>query len=221
MAFHVRSLHEKYGPVVRFTPNELSFVEPSAWKDIYGHRAGGELAKWEAFYGLQGKSSPRHISNALRDEHSLLRRQLAHGFSEGSMRAQEPIIGQYVDMLIEKLTIEARAAGASSEGVNLKDWVNWTTFDIIGNLAFGSDFGCLQGSDWHPWVKMMAVNIKVVASKQFLKLIFRTCALFSSSFFLFLCENCYLLWVETMRTERRLGTLKYYSSFLKRICANF
>lgn len=28
------------GPIVRIMPNELSFTEPQAWKDIYGHRQG-------------------------------------------------------------------------------------------------------------------------------------------------------------------------------------
>jgi hypothetical protein len=31
-------LHEKYGPVVRISPDELSFTEPYAWEQIYGHR---------------------------------------------------------------------------------------------------------------------------------------------------------------------------------------
>lgn len=32
------SLHEKYGEVVRIHPDELSFISPSAWQDIYASR---------------------------------------------------------------------------------------------------------------------------------------------------------------------------------------
>lgn len=32
------ALHEKYGPVVRISPNELSFTEAYAWEQIYGNR---------------------------------------------------------------------------------------------------------------------------------------------------------------------------------------
>ena len=32
------ALHEKYGEVVRIHPEELSFISPSAWQDIYASR---------------------------------------------------------------------------------------------------------------------------------------------------------------------------------------
>lgn len=38
--FDVHQLHLQYGPVLRTMPNELTFVDPQAWKDIYGHRQG-------------------------------------------------------------------------------------------------------------------------------------------------------------------------------------
>lgn len=38
---------------------------------------------------------------------------------------------------------------------------NYTTFDIIGDLAFGEAFGCLEQSQYHPWVAMIFQSIKV------------------------------------------------------------
>ncbi|KAL8665270.1 MAG: hypothetical protein Q9168_007733 [Polycauliona sp. 1 TL-2023] len=35
-----KELHDRYGHVVRLAPNELSFVDPQAWQDIYTHRHG-------------------------------------------------------------------------------------------------------------------------------------------------------------------------------------
>lgn len=38
---NVVELHEKYGSVVRLTPNEVSFISgETAWPDIYGFRTG-------------------------------------------------------------------------------------------------------------------------------------------------------------------------------------
>jgi cytochrome P450 len=36
-------------------------------------------------------------------DHSRYRKSLAHAFSEKALRDQEPLIGKYVDLLIEKL----------------------------------------------------------------------------------------------------------------------
>lgn len=33
----VIALHEKYGPVVRIAPNQVSFVDQHALKELYGH----------------------------------------------------------------------------------------------------------------------------------------------------------------------------------------
>lgn len=35
-------MHEKYGSVVRICPDELSYTDARAWKDIYGHQKGKE-----------------------------------------------------------------------------------------------------------------------------------------------------------------------------------
>ena len=32
---HVKIFHEHYGEIVRVGPDELSFTDPTAWKDIY------------------------------------------------------------------------------------------------------------------------------------------------------------------------------------------
>lgn len=40
---------------------------------------------------------------------------------------------------------------------------NYTTFDVIGDLAFGEAFGCLETSQYHPWVTMIFQSIKIGA----------------------------------------------------------
>ena len=39
-------------------------------------------------------------------------------------------------------------------------WFNWTTFDIIGDLAFGESFGCLENMHVHPWIEHIFGNVK-------------------------------------------------------------
>ncbi|GAP85672.1 putative cytochrome P450 [Rosellinia necatrix] len=156
---HVRRLHEQYGPVVRIAPHELAFIDSQAWKDIYGHHNTYEMAKDDRFYRPMGKNVADTIISADRENHGFLRRQMSHGFSDRSMRAQEPIFREYVDLLIQRL---AERAG-TDEPLDMKAWFNFTTFDVIGNLAFGSDFGCLENASYHPWVEAITGNLKDTA----------------------------------------------------------
>lgn len=167
LGFHVADLHKKYGPVVRITPNELAFSSPQAWRDIYGHKKSGEpeYPKNVLFYKVL-KYLPPAIINADRDEHALLRRQLSHGFSDRSMKEQEPIIGSYVNLLVQR--IRENLAKAPEKPLNMREWLNWTAFDIIGDLGFGSagGFGCLEQSDYHPWVRLITDNMQQNAFMQ-------------------------------------------------------
>ena len=73
------------------------------------------------------------------------------------MQAQESIIATYMDKLILRLH-EVVARGKNP--VNLRDWYTWTTFDVIGDLALGDSFDCLEGSDYHPWVRLFSGLIR-------------------------------------------------------------
>ncbi|KAJ5773864.1 hypothetical protein N7457_008760, partial [Penicillium paradoxum] len=148
LPFDMLDMHKRYGDIVRIAPDELAFSHPDAWQDIMGHQKGqGEFSKADWFY--RPVEQPSHVVNETREQHGRLRRQMAHGFSEKAMRDQEPLIRGYVDMLLDRLHEFCK----SGSPVILSDWYNYTTFDIIGDLAFGEPFGCLQGSNLDGWIK--------------------------------------------------------------------
>lgn len=150
--YDMLALHEKYGDIVRVAPDELAASHPDAWRDIMARRPGSEeLVKSSHFYRAV-PNTPTSILNAEREEHTALRRQLNHGFSEKSMREQEPLIKQYIDLLIQRLN---ENCGGGSKTVDLAAWYNFTTFDIIGDLTFGEPFNCLQDSNYHPFVSLI------------------------------------------------------------------
>jgi cytochrome P450 len=152
-------LHDKYGPVVRTTPDSLSFSSGDAWKEIYGHRqAKPNMQKDQRFYA-QPLGYPDSIIQANDVEHKRQRKSIAHAFSAKALEEQQGIIGRYIDAFIDGLKTKAQ----KGEEVDIVAWFNWTTFDIIGDLTFGQNFACLEKQEFHPWIKNIFANIKVVA----------------------------------------------------------
>jgi len=100
---------------------------------------------------------PKSIITANDSQHARYRRLLAYAFSDKALRAQEDIMEVYVDLLIQRL--HENSKGGSS-AVDMVAWYNFTTFDMIGELAFGESFHCLESSSYHPWVKMMFSGVK-------------------------------------------------------------
>lgn len=134
------------------------------------------MEKSPLFY--RNKGIPPSIIAENRENHALLRKQLSHGFSERSMREQEPIIGDYVSLLIKRLHEHCaeetysdvkEATIKKPKALDMRAWYNWTTFDIIGDLAMGEPFGCLQEAKYHPWVKAIETTIRTGAFLQTLK----------------------------------------------------
>jgi cytochrome P450 len=143
----IHALHEQYGPVVRIGPNNLSFINPKAWKDIYAHKRTREqdMIKDPEFY-VRNPDAPT-IVNGNHEEHARYRRLYSPGFSARSLREQEPLIQNYVNMFINGLS---RLCENGETPVDMVQWFNFVTFDIIGDLAFGEPFGCLENgaTDW-------------------------------------------------------------------------
>lgn len=160
-----KQLHDKYGSVVRVSPNELSFNSAPAWDGIYGFKTNGRknMHKDPIHVGsvdpLPGASTLTMSDDA---NHTRQRRALAHSFSERALKEQEYIIQHHVDSLIKNFK---RMAGTGEE-LNLVNWLNFTTFDIIGDLAFGEPFGCLDLGAFHSWVALIYETVKVGALEQ-------------------------------------------------------
>ncbi|KAI9162762.1 isotrichodermin C-15 hydroxylase [Paramyrothecium foliicola] len=145
----VLAMHEKYGSVVRVAPDELSFISAEALKDIYGHRTGGELPKAVRLFRGTSKFPASLLITQDIESHRALRRRLAPGFSEQSMRLQEPCITSYVSLLLTRLL---NICEGGKKEVDLLQWYNFTTFDMMGDLSFGEPFDCLRNSKYHTWV---------------------------------------------------------------------
>ncbi|KAB8263715.1 cytochrome P450 ClCP1 [Aspergillus pseudonomiae] len=154
----IHDLHAQYGDIVRVAPEELSFVDPRAWRDIY--TSDREFVRPHQYKDQPpGKTAPNLIACSEAD-HTRLRKNLAPGFSEKFAALQEPILQKYIDTLFVKLDARIASSGGDSAtksaDVDLVEWINYLAFDVIGDLTWGSSFGCLEGLRYHPWMQTLS-----------------------------------------------------------------
>ncbi|GBE84398.1 Benzoate 4-monooxygenase [Sparassis crispa] len=163
-SYAVDELHQKYGPFVRIAPNHISVASPAAVSAVYGHSSGTTKASFydifKAFRRTRGIFNTRS-----RPEHARKRRVMAHMFAPQSVLAFEEQVRGYLSTLLKQwdsLCVKAGSAnnakgtlGYSAWEVrgdyvwfDVRFWCNLFTFDVIGELAFGSSFGMLvRGED--------------------------------------------------------------------------
>ncbi|RDW62484.1 hypothetical protein BP5796_10786 [Coleophoma crateriformis] len=148
---HIKTLHLKYGPVVRVGPHEVSFCSAKAWDDIYGFKTGGrlEFPKDATFYDVRNTPLNDSMISADKSTHRMLRRQVAPAFSEKALRAQEPIIKEYADKFISEMKKR------SDKNLDIVDWFTMATADVMADLSTGESLYCLEKGKTDPFVEMI------------------------------------------------------------------
>jgi len=124
----------------------LIFTTAAAWKDIYGH-GHPELPK-NFPRRFRGKAGASNIINSNASDHFRFRRAMLPAFSDKALDQQEYIMSGYVDLLVQRLRDVAR----TGEATNIVRWYTYTTFDLIGDLAYGVSFDGLKEGKPNHWV---------------------------------------------------------------------
>lgn len=157
-----QAAHERYGPVVRISPNELSFITAGAWNDIYARSKGGPPFPRDPTFFNDMLVDPRSLTMADDANHARLRRSMNGAFAPRVIAEQEPFLQKTIELFLERLTDRAEKAIS----VDLRLWYNYATFDLSGDLAFGESFGCLAASTYHVWVQFVLDHFYVSALLQ-------------------------------------------------------
>lgn len=157
IASWTHELHLKYGDVVRVAPDELSYSSADAWRDIYSNKS---MVRDPRFYG-ETDNGVQEILRGDNINHARFRRGFTHAFSERSIKAQEPLVGQHVDHIVKKL------AAVDDQSIDLVSLFNLATFDIMSDLTFGESLGLLHNSKYHYWVETTSSVIKALNVTRF------------------------------------------------------
>ncbi|RYP50508.1 hypothetical protein DL768_004013 [Monosporascus sp. mg162] len=149
-SFVMYDVHAKYGDRVRIGPNKLSLATPQAFRDIYGFPSKTKklFVKSDFYEDGTGNPSIGWVTDPV--YHAKLRRIFTPSFSRTSLREYEPVIHKYTDMFISQI---GKLGHPSGQGINIATALNWVTFDIIGELAFGESFNAVADGRPHFWIQ--------------------------------------------------------------------
>lgn len=149
------------GPILRVSPNELSFASVTSWKSIYGHRPGGMQPTKSEFYDMYGSgfNSLCIGSERVPEKHRQMKSFLSAAFSTQALLEQEPLVSQIVDAFITRL---GNDGGPETNGLNLTKWTEMVAFDVLGEMAFGQSFNCIARGEPHYWQEMIFKHLYFV-----------------------------------------------------------
>ncbi|EKG12580.1 PAS domain-containing protein [Macrophomina phaseolina MS6] len=159
--FQSRALHERYGKVVRVSPNELSFTDADAWKDIYGYGNKEVLGREPNNAPKIREQEPSLVAIVDPDEHRRVRNMFNPAFSQRALKEQEALLLKHINLFVDK--VREKSAENAHGVIDLCNFFNFTTFDIMGDLAFGAPLGLLERAEYTSWVRNAFAGMKLFA----------------------------------------------------------
>ena len=151
-------LHAKYGPVVRFGPNRLSFTSPDVVNTIFV-KGFKTLPKTEFYDTFGSKQYPNLFNDTNMVSHSHRRKYLLKSFSSQAVARWEPVLDDQIEIFREKL----RELSRSKQPFDLKRTMYELICDIVAKLMYGEDFGIQKSGlvqrlpDDHTWTSWSLV----------------------------------------------------------------
>lgn len=167
----IQELHRRYGPILRIAPDEVTFTKPDAWNDIFqpGPGSNYQYLKDPTWWAKQPGKADSMLSAIGPEHRARIRKTLTPAFTPRALKAQEPILQQYVGLLVDRLRDLTRQENTDEDNkrkaavVDISPWFHYTTFDIFGDLGFGESFDCLQHARFHPWISLLFNSVKAAS----------------------------------------------------------
>ncbi|KAM7185435.1 cytochrome P450 [Naviculisporaceae sp. PSN 640] len=153
-SFHqLEKLHQRYGKFLRIGSNDLSITHPQAVQAIYGNTSKCGKAQW---YDL---TRPMVSLENTRDKklHGQRRRLWSGAFGDKSLRDYEQRMARYRALLVKAIE------QSSGQPMDMAKWFMLYTFDVMGDLAYGSSFQMLETSKEHDAIKLLNDGLKPVS----------------------------------------------------------
>ncbi|KAK5677365.1 hypothetical protein LTS10_009935 [Elasticomyces elasticus] len=148
-------MHEDYGHYVRIGSNDLSITDPAIVDAAFSASSKVRKSQW---YDAASPYDSMHTTRS-RALHDRRRRVWAPGFSDRALREYETHVQMFNDKLIERI----RQHGGG--GLDVSKWFMLYSFDVMGKLAFGRNYGMLDSGELHWALEIMTKAMSAAPSK--------------------------------------------------------
>ncbi|KAK4508087.1 hypothetical protein PRZ48_001825 [Zasmidium cellare] len=147
---HIR-VHERYGPIVRIAPDELSLASPKAAREVLAADKG--FHKTDFYKVFPPPENPDIFTETCEAVHAVKKRHASNPYSMATMHTMAAFIEDTQRLLVDKLD---RMCKAQDQYCNLGNYLHYFAFDVLGEVAFSRKFGFLEaGFDVEGAIKLI------------------------------------------------------------------
>ena len=142
--------------VIRTGPRELAIFCADAIPLVHGPTSRCRKGPW---YNLQSHIAATS-THTCRDkqEHKKLRKAWDHALSAKALREYEPRLNRHALALMTRLKEESQ-----NPSVRITNWVNFYSFDVLGDIGFSRSFGMVEKGEEDDMIKLLHKSMEPVS----------------------------------------------------------
>ncbi|CBX98473.1 hypothetical protein LEMA_P098820.1 [Plenodomus lingam JN3] len=147
-------LHEQYKTdVIRTGPREVTVYTADAIKLVHGPNTRCRKGPWYAAAKHVGGASVHTTRD--KEEHKQRRKDWDFAFNAKALRDYEPRLDRHALALMTRLQEQA-----SQPIVRLTNWVNFYSFDVMGDVSFSRSFGMMEKGEEADVIKLLHASME-------------------------------------------------------------
>ncbi|KAJ8111353.1 hypothetical protein OPT61_g6036 [Boeremia exigua] len=147
-------LQRKYqADVIRTGPREVAVFSADAIPLIHGPMSRCRKGTWYNNANHIGGASTHTTRD--KQDHKQRRKAWDHAFNAKALREYEPRLNRHALALMTRLKEEAH-----KPSVRLTNWVNFYSFDVMGDIGFSRSFGMMEKGEEDPMIKLLHASME-------------------------------------------------------------
>lgn len=123
-------LHQKYGPFVRISPNEVSIADPKYVKILYGAGSPFLKSRWYETVGPKDEDAMNLLGEPNMEKYRLQRRLIGPMFTTQAVKARENLLEGPIVRFVAKME------GMEGQPLDLVKWMNILAIDLLTEITF-------------------------------------------------------------------------------------
>ncbi|KAF9007014.1 cytochrome P450 [Cyathus striatus] len=151
---YYKKLHDKYGPIIRIGPNELSIIEKEMIPFILGSNGMPKGPVWDGrrfghahFTDRHGQGYESVIDVRDMEDHAQVRKPWNRAFSIEAVKDYQGLLIPRTNQFREELRRICDSSSDRVGHVDMAQLVSFFAFDFMGDLAFGGCFELMRDGD--------------------------------------------------------------------------
>ncbi|KAL5402290.1 hypothetical protein PMIN03_010802 [Paraphaeosphaeria minitans] len=146
--FKIKEMHDRYGPIVRITPHELSIHDPEFYNSL---NVSGSVRKTDNFEGFARgiDFDDTHFLSTSHDLHRRRRKPLEPFFSRAGVTKLEPMVGEVAKRFVRRLD----SFRGTDQVIRLDHAYVALAADVVGKICFESNSNMIDeptfGVEWY------------------------------------------------------------------------